>query len=171
MSQINLAEAVKLKSILKVRIHDLEDEMRRNAFTRIEKGETPKVPARTLAIIETELDNVRKDIRTLDKLMYRANIDHTIIFNDIEMPIVEAIELATQLRAKASFQKSLGESEKEELQYGFGDAATIYQVALFDPEQYRLNALQTEKEAHKLSNLINAKNYSIHLQFDDSKYF
>ncbi|CAM3177098.1 hypothetical protein FITA111629_08000 [Filibacter tadaridae] len=38
MANISLAEAVKLKSILKKRIHELEDEMRKVAFTTIEKG-------------------------------------------------------------------------------------------------------------------------------------
>ena len=48
---------------------------------------------------------------------------------------------------------------------------SVYRVALFDPEDYRVKSLQAEKDAHKLSNSINAKNYSIVLEFDDTKYF
>jgi len=171
MSKITLAEAVKLKSILKTRIHELEEEMRRVAFTTVEKGIVPKKIVRSLEVVETELDEVRYDSRVLDRLMYRANIDHEIEFQGQQLAIVEAIELATQLRAKARFQKELSTSEKEEIQYGYSESTTIYKVALFDPEAYRLRSLQTEKDAHKLSNLINAKNYSIVLNFDDSKYF
>ena len=76
MSNITLAEAVKLKSILTKRIHELEDEMRRVAFTTVEKGSTPDIGPRTLKVVETELDEVRLDSRVLDRLMYRANIDN-----------------------------------------------------------------------------------------------
>ena len=48
MANITLAEAVKLKSILTKRIHELEDEMRRVAFTTVEKGNSPEKGPRTL---------------------------------------------------------------------------------------------------------------------------
>jgi hypothetical protein len=44
-------------------------------------------------------------------------------------------------------------------------------VATFDPEEYRLRGLEVEKKANRLSNLINAKNYQIELEFDGDKYF
>ena len=47
MANITLAEAVKLKSILTKRIHEL-DEMRRIAFTTVEKGNWPEKGPRTL---------------------------------------------------------------------------------------------------------------------------
>lgn len=171
MGKITLAEAVKLKSILRTRIHELEDEMRRVAFVTIEKGMTPEKGTRTLEIVEKELNGVRHDSRILDRLMYRANIDNEIEFQGKQLALVEAIELATQLRAKARFCKELSTSEKEVIQYGYGESTPVYQVALFDPEEYRLKALQAEKDAHKLSNSINAKNYTITLDFDDSNYF
>ncbi|MCJ7840467.1 DIP1984 family protein [Lederbergia sp. NSJ-179] len=171
MAKINLAEAVKLKSILTKRIHELEEEIRRVAFVTIEKGEEIGPISRSLFDVEKELDEIRADTRLLDKLMYRANIDHTIPYQEKELTLVEAIELATQLRAKARMYKELGSAQKEEIQYGYADNTTVYQVALFEPEEYRIQALQLEKQAHKLSNLINAKNYSITLEFDDDKYF
>lgn len=171
MNKITLAEAVKLKSVLTKRILELEEEIRRVAFTTVEKGETPETGPRTLSSVEAELETVRYDARTLGHLMYRANVDHTIEFNEATLSIVEAIELATQLRAKARLYKDLSTSSKEEIQYGYAEATTVYRVALFDPEDYRLKSLQAEKEAHKLSNLINAKNYSIHLDFNDENYF
>lgn len=171
MGKITLAEAVKLKSILTKMIHELEDEIQRIAYTTVEKGETPVEFPRTVQAVDKELDNVRKDARLLDKLMYRANIDHTLTFKNETLTIVEAIELATQLRAKARLYKELGSAKKEEIQYGISEHTTIYQIALFEPEDYRLKAIQIEKEAHKLSNLINAKNYAIELEFDDEKYF
>ena len=171
MAKITLAEAVKLKSVLRKRISELQDEMRRVAFVTVEKGTTPVKGSRTLELVEAELDEVRNDSRILDRLMYRANVDNDIEFQNEQFAIVEAIELATQLRAKALFYKELSTSEKEEIRYGYAENTTVYQIALFDPEEYRLKSLRAEKEAHRLSNLINAKNYSIILDFDDSKYF
>lgn len=171
MGNITLAEAVKLKSILKKKIHELELEMRRVAFTTVEKGNTAQAGPRDLQTVEAELEKIRTDSRVLDRLMYRANIDHTIEFQGQQLAIVEAIELATQLRAKANFYKELASSQKEEIQFGYSENTTIYRVALFDPEEYRLKALQAEKDAHQLSNRINAKNYSIELEFDDADYF
>lgn len=171
MGNISLAEAVKLKSILTKRVHELEDEMRRVAFTTVEKGSTPEKKQRTLEIVDLELEEVRLDNRVLDRLMYRANIDNEIEFEGQQLAIVEAIELATQLRAKARFYKELSTAEKEEIQYGYSENTMMYRIALFNPEEYRVKALQAEKDAHRLSNLINAKNYSIILAFDDDKYF
>lgn len=95
MKQISLAEAVKLKSILNRRIHELEAEIHRVAFTTIEKGEEPIVGPRTIELVEKKLDDVRLDGRQLDKLVYQANISHTLTFEKETLTIVEAIELAT----------------------------------------------------------------------------
>lgn len=166
---ISLAEAVKLKSILNVKYNDLFQERRRVAFVTVEKGETAVVKGRSIAQVEAELDTVRKDIRTLDRLVYEANLNNTINFLGEQLTLVEAIEYAKQIRYETEEIKDLSYSEKEELQMGYGDLA-IVRVAMFDPESYRLKADEYERLAHKLSNLINAKNYQVQINFDDSKY-
>ncbi|MFC5540975.1 MAG: hypothetical protein C0P75_012655 [Bacilli bacterium] len=171
MKTIPLAEGIKLKSILTRKIQELVYEIHNNAHVVVEKGETPKQSGRTVSEIEAELAQVRKDVRTLDKLIYRANIDHTIEFKGETMPIVEAIELAKQLRAEASLYKDLGNSEKEKIYTTTGEGKVLYEVAMYDPREYREKAIQLEKDAHRLSNLINAKNYEVRIEFDDSKYF
>ncbi len=170
MSKISLAEAVKLKSVLYKRIHELEEEMDRVAFVTIEKGEKIPVISRSIAIIEQDIEEVRKDFRLLDKLIYQANVEHEIAFHNESVTIVEAIELATQLRAKARKCKEYGMALKEEVNY-YGEGVSIVRVATFDPENYRLKGLEAEREANRLSNAINAKNYSIELDFDSEKYF
>lgn len=171
MAKISLAEAVKLKSILNKRIQELEGEMDRVAFAEIEKGAKPPKLPRTLLEVEKDMEAVRKDMRTLDKLVYAANIENTVAFNDEELPIVEAIELATQLRAKARKYKEYGAAQKETYPYSYGENITIVRVALFEPEEYRTKGLEADRQANRLSNLINAKNYSIELDFDAEKYF
>ncbi len=169
---IYLAEAVKLKSILRNKIHELEEEIDRVAFATVLKSEPNPSQKRTLQDVENELSRVRKDSRKLDALIYRANIDHTLEFNNEQLPIVEAIELATQLRAQLAKLKELATAEKEELLYGYGnESQPFYRRALFDPEDYRMKAIELEKQTHQLSNAINAKNYQIQLDFDDSFYF
>lgn len=167
---INLAEAVKLKSIMTKKIQELTSSIHQVSHTIIEKGEQPVKSEYTLEMIEAELKEIRKDSRKLDALIYRANIDNTISFKDEVMPIVEAIELAIQLRAEAAICKQLGMSEKETYYHSAGETL-LYNVALFEPAHYRNRSNELEKDAHRLSNLINAKNYQIEIEFDDSKYF
>lgn len=167
---ISLAEAVKLKSILNKKTQELSHEIDRISHTIVEKGEQPKMPERTLQQVEVELATVRKDARTLDRLIYRANIDNHVSFNGEELPLVEAIELATQLRAEAQQAKELGMSEKETYMHSAGEI-TLYRIALYDPAIYRTRANELEKQAHRLSNAINAKNYQVEIEFDDSAYF
>lgn len=169
MPKISLAEAVKLKSVLSKRIHELEDEMDRVAFVEIEKGDQVPKQVRTLSNVEQDIEEVRK-FRLLDKLMYQANSKHQIEFNDETLTIVEAIELATQLRAKSKKYKEFGAASKEE-PYLFGENANLMRIATFEPEDYRLKGIETERQANRLSNLINAKNYSVELDFDSEKYF
>lgn len=168
---ITLAEGVKLKSILAKQIRELESEAQRVAFVTVEKGAPRPHISRTLENVETEIEQVRKDQRRLDFLIYEANTTHTVEFKGEQLAIVEAIELAIQLRAKSSFYRSFALADKEELQYGFAESTAIYRVALFDPEEYRVKAQQTEKEAHQLSNRVNMENYRIVLDFDGSNYF
>ncbi|MBY0146967.1 DIP1984 family protein [Neobacillus niacini] len=171
MSKISLAEAVKLKSVLSKRIHELEEEMDRVAFVEIEKGSKLPKQIRTLSDVEHEMEEIRNDFRLLDKLMYQANYENKIVFNNEPLTIVEAIELATQLRAKARKYKEYGASQKEEYLPSYGEMISLVKVAAFDPEAYRLKGIEVERQANRLSNLINAKNYSIELEFDSEKYF
>ncbi|MFJ7649376.1 hypothetical protein ACIQ1H_17690 [Lysinibacillus sp. NPDC097279] len=168
---INLAEAVKLKSILTKKVQELISELHRSAFVTVEKGQAPKTSNRPMTVVESELAQVRLDIRILDRLVYEANIKNTVDFKGEKLALVEAIELASQLRAEAELCKHFGTHEKESVRMGYGESTMLYDIAMYEPDAYRERSLQLEKEAHKLSNLINAKNYSVEIQFDDSRYF
>lgn len=48
---------------------------------------------------------------------------------------------------------------------------SLVKVAAFDQEAYRVKGIELERQANRLSNLINAKNYVIELDFDSEKYF
>ncbi|MFJ7185981.1 hypothetical protein [Lysinibacillus xylanilyticus] len=168
---INLAEAVKLKSILAKKVQELVSELHRSAFVTVEKGQAPKTSNRSMTVIESELAQVRLDVRTLDRLVYEANIINTVDFKGEKLALVEAIELATQLRADVELCKQFSMHEKESVRMGYGETTMLYEIAMYEPDDYRERAIKLEKDAHKLSNLINAKNYSVEINFDDSRYF
>lgn len=167
---ISLAEAVKLKSILFKKQQQLVNERDRVAFLTVEKGQPAIREGRNLQQVEQELTVVRKDIRTLDRLVYEANIRNTVSFLEESLTLVEAIELAKQLRTEAEEALHFSTNEKEAMEYGYGESVQMVRVALFDPEIYRQRAEMLERQAHKLSNLINAKNYQVQLDFDDANY-
>ncbi|PJO41051.1 hypothetical protein [Lysinibacillus xylanilyticus] len=168
---INLAEAVKLKSILAKKVQELVSELHRSAFVTVEKGQAPKTSNRAMKVIEAELAQIRLDVRTLDRLVYEANIINTVDFKGEKLALVEAIELATQLRADVELCKQFSMHEKESVRMGYGETTMLYEIAMYEPDDYRERAIILEKDAHKLSNLINAKNYSVEINFDDSRYF
>lgn len=168
---INLAEAVKLKSVLAKKVQELINELHNSAFVTVEKGQTPKTSNRAMPIIEAELAQIRLDTRTLDRLVYEANILNKVAFKGEQLALVEAIELAIQLRAETELCKQFSMHEKETVRMGYGDNSMLYEIAMYEPAEYRERAATLEKDAHKLSNLINAKNYSIEINFDDSRYF
>lgn len=168
MNKITQAEAVKLKSVLAKRIHELEEEMDRVAFVQVEAGKKMPTQKRTIQDVEKDTEAVRADYRLLDTLMYRANIDHTITFENKYLPIVEAIELATQLRAKARKFKEFAAAEQESYLYSY-ESIQLMKLATFDPEEYRIKSIECERQANRLSNLINSKNYQIELEFEAYK--
>lgn len=165
-----LADAVKLKSILRKQLEQLVEEVDRIAFVDLEKGEAiPTGQDRTLLDVESAMDEVRRDMRTLDRLVYAANLSTMIETTEGEMPLVEAIEWATQLRAKATQFQELAARSKREFQYGF-EGTTVIRHALYDPDAYRIKAQEIERSAHRISNAINAANYRTEIDFDGTRY-
>lgn len=165
-----LADAVKLKSILRKQLEQLVEEVDRIAFVDLEKGEAlPTGQDRTLLDVESAMDEVRRDMRTLDRLVYAANLSTMIETTEGEMPLVEAIEWATQLRAKATQFQELAARPKREFQYGF-EGTTVIRHALYDPDAYRIKAQEIERSAHRVSNAINAANYRTEIDFDGTRY-
>ncbi|WP_026830433.1 MULTISPECIES: hypothetical protein [Exiguobacterium] len=165
-----LADAVKLKSILRKQLEQLVEEVDRIAFIDLEKGEAlPTGQERTLLDVESAMDEVRRDMRILDRLVYAANLSTIIETTEGEVPLVEAIELATQLRAKATQFQELAARPKREFQYGF-EGTTVIRHALYDPDAYRIKAQEIERAAHRISNAINAANYRTEIDFDGTRY-
>lgn len=125
---ISLAEAVKLKSILNKKQEQLGEERQRLAFITDEKGHAAVREGRTMQIAEQELEAVRVDIRTLDRLVYEANIKNTVQFEQQDFTLVEAIEYAKQLRIEAMVVAQLAQHEKERMEFGYGEGVTMVRL-------------------------------------------
>ncbi len=167
---ITLAEAIKLKSILRQKEQSIIYRMQDVAFDTVVNGETLSSTSVTLEQLEQQLERIQRDARTIDRLMYEANSTETITFDNETIPLVEAIEWAKQIRTNLQWMQQFAQSEKESL-IGVNEAGTTLHRAKFDPETYEQKVEHLERQAHKLSNLINAKNYTVTLPFDDTLYF
>ncbi|WP_127592283.1 hypothetical protein [Paenibacillus lautus] len=173
MSQITMAEALAVRAAINRLMNQLMSERLNNSSTIIEKGETAEYPARSVDAITEEIEAAAADYRKLDLLMAISNTTQTISWNGSDMTIMEAIELAKQIRSDIGQLAHLGSRKKLERQSsrGSGDGAvTLFNVALYDPEVYQAQARKKEREVTKLSSLIEHANHTSMVTFDASKY-
>ncbi|MGG3279461.1 hypothetical protein [Paenibacillus solani] len=173
MNQITMAEALAVRAAINRLMNQLISERMNNSSTIIEKGETAEYPSRSVDVITEELEAVAADYRKLDLLMAISNTTQTIPWNGTDITIMEAIEMAKQIRSDIGQLAHLGARKKLERQSsrGSGDGAvTLFNVALYDPEAYQMQARKKEREVTKLSALIEHANHSAMITFDASKY-
>lgn len=76
--KISLLEALPLRNTISRRIQDLLTERDSVAFVQFEKGEEYEKPERTVDEVTAELNEVRRDFRKLDVLVYQANLEAKI---------------------------------------------------------------------------------------------
>lgn len=163
--KISLLEALPLRNTISRRIQDLLSERDTVAFVQYEKGEEYEKPDRTVDEVTEELNEVRRDFRKLDVLVYQANLEAKITWDDEEISIAEAIELAKQLRGEAGRLKSYAKSKKQERNHNYGSDTIIYEKAMFDPAEMQKRVLKLEKMANRLSLNIEKANHTHSIEF------
>ena len=170
--KITLAEALPLRAAIMRRISELVEE--RNAVSTITfvPGEVENIehPVRKVDEITGEIEEARADFRKLDVLMARANVTETLEWEGKSYTIIEAIELAKQMRSEVAELKRLAGRKKEEIQRGFGGSTTITRT-LYEPEEMRKKAIELEKRANRLSQLIDKKNYQVEIDFPEAEKY
>lgn len=169
--KISLLEALPLRNTISRRIQDLLMERDSVAFVEFEKGEEYEKPERTVEEVTTELNEVRKDFRKLDVLVYKANLEAKITWDDEEICIAEAIELAKQLRGEAGRLKFFANSKKQERQQSYASDLPIYQKALFDPAEMQRRVIKLEKLANRLSLNIEKANHMHTIEFEAAEKY
>lgn len=162
--QISLAQAVSLRSMLNRRMQELVNEREQVAVVSVPKGEKYEKPTRTVEQVTEELDEVRRHYRQLDLAMARANLTHTVQWDGQALPIMEAIELAKQLRAEMQELKRLALRNRQEYSSNWGEAIMV-KYTMYDPDVYKERAKKLERKTNRLSHLIEAANHQAMLDF------
>lgn len=162
---ISLLEALPLRNSINRRIQELLQERDRVAYVEFEKDEKYELPERTFDNVTTELNKTREDYRQLDVLVTKANIDAKVKWDEKEISITEAIELAKQLRGEANKLKAYGMVKKQERKQSYGETKTIYRKALFEPSKMQEQGLKLERLANRLSLAIEKANHLHTIEF------
>lgn len=168
--RISLAQAVALRSVLSKQIEDLIDERRSIAVVTVPKGEKYEKPSRNIEQVTAELEEVYDAYRQLDLKMAEANLNHTIEWDNQPLTIMEAIELAKQMRNELSELKSFAARQKQEYSSSWRDHVMVT-FALYDPDQYKEKAKKLERKVNRLSYLIEAANHQVFFEFPPAKEY
>ncbi len=164
---MNLADALTLKQLLHEQIDTLTEEIEHVAFISLQANESiPTIQSRSLQDIEMELEHIRLDLRQLDRLIQEANVQAVVETHDGPLPLVEAIELAVQLRVQARLYEKLSLRPKKDYVHG----VAVIKHALYDPELYRLKARDIKKRAIRIESAIQTVRYQTDIEFDASRY-
>lgn len=159
MSTIKMAEAVKLQDTLDKKINELIRERNQNATQEIDKGEQADTPARSVDVISDELTTVRGHLRELKDTMRKSNITKGVVWNGDNVSLIYALDLVKDIRTEASEATALGNRKKNERKNaGFGQTAATFQIALYEPTEYRERGQKLLRLADKLSMLIQEAN-------------
>jgi len=173
---ITLAEAIPLRKMLERRIHELFSERWDKSYVVIEKGECYEPYSRTMDQVSVEIYELQRDYRFLGRVVSEANLSEKMAWNGEELTMLEAIELAKQMRTDLNQLKTFASRKKMERvaergRRGSGaEASSLLTVALFDPEEYRQKALKLERQVNRLSAMIEHQNHLVSIPFDASKY-
>jgi hypothetical protein len=168
--KISLAQAVALRNILARRIQELLTERSQVAVVTVPMGEKFELPLRTIEEVTEELNEVRAHYRQLDVAMAFANISHTISWDGEEITIMEAIELAKQLRGELNELKRFASRKKQEYRSEYGEVVMV-EHALYDPNEYKEEAKKLEKRVNRLSYLIEAENHKVTFDFPPASIY
>lgn len=171
MAKLSLAALVPLRSDIASRVTELDNEREQNAFCEYLKGEKAEKPTRSFALITEELEEAREDFRAIDELIHSANLTNKIKWNNQEISIFTAMQIAKHMRKEASSLKSYGSRKKEEIRsYYNGGEKTIIR-AMYDIEKARENGLKLERKVKRLSQLIEDECHNIFLEFPQAEKY
>ncbi|MBP1917016.1 hypothetical protein J2Z23_004001 [Lederbergia galactosidilyticus] len=131
--KLTLAELLPLKVTISKLLHEKIEERASVAYVKYAKGDEEIIPDQTFAQLTAEIKEIREDYRKIDFLLAKANTDHLIEWEDGKLSIVEAIELAKQLRAEVNTLKDFGRSKPIERITRYHLEEATYRKALFDP--------------------------------------
>lgn len=170
MTKVYLFEALPLKNAISRKLHELVREREDIAFVTAQKGEEYEKPERTFEEVTEELNDVRDDYRKISLKIAAANSGSTVeTSTGTVYTIVEALELAKQLRAEADILKRYGRAKRTERVNNYTSNSEVeYKYAQFDPKTLKAQGEELEKFANSLSNAIERANHTNYISFGNA---
>ncbi len=169
--RLSLAELLPLKVTMSKLIQDKIHERDSVAYVEFGKGDDEVLPDKTFDQLTHELAEIRDDYRKIDFLIAKANIDHMVEWEDEELSIASAIELAKQFRGEVSLLKRYSRSKPMERVETYHMQETVYRKALFEPSELKARAEKFEKKANRLSMAIEKQNHKVDVEFKEAEKY
>jgi hypothetical protein len=161
--QVTLAQAISAINAVKKQVYRYNEELQKVAYETVGKGEEAPAPERPFVDVFVDLQHSQNDLVDLKTIIRTVNINETIAWDGVDLPIAKAIELAKILRDQAQTLAGYGKAKKKESVRSYVSTEASFRIALFDPKFVAETAEQYERKANRLSSLIEARNHSINL--------
>ncbi|WP_100217791.1 hypothetical protein [Sulfobacillus thermosulfidooxidans] len=174
MMGLTLADAVPLRAVIQQRIKDDVVARNRIAVATVAKGETPEAPAVTVDTYTARIAEARQDFRTLDRLMAEANLRTTLEWDGQTLSLLEAIQLAKDLRQAIVEYKALGAHPRVTRAKTGGflrEATELLEVAQYDPVWYQQEAERLMRRVVRLSRVIDRINETVAIDFPAARKY
>ncbi|AII28103.1 hypothetical protein LD13_gp246 [Bacillus phage Bobb] len=169
MTKVYLFEALPLKKAISRKLHELVHERDNIAYVTARKDEEYEKPERTFEEVTEELNDVRDDYRKVSLKIAAANSGAIVeTSTGTVYTLVEALELAKQMRAEAALLKRFGQSKKTERLPSYNSSEVEYKYAQFDPKSLKAKGEELEKFANSLSNAIERANHTHYISFGNA---
>lgn len=161
--QVTLAQAIAAVSMITKQVSRYEAELSRVSYETVGKGEIAEIPERGFDEVFSDLFLAQSDLVDLKIIIRQINVSEIIDWDGTSISLAKAIEVAKIIRDQARTLLPLGRSRKKEQTRSYGSSEVGYKIANFDPLEVAARATQYEKDANRLSSLIEARNHTITL--------
>ena len=161
--QVTLAQAIAAVNMIVKQVSRYNEELSRVAYETVGKGEIAEAPERSFEEVFTDLLIAQSDLVDLKVIIREINISEILDWDGTTVSLAKAIELAKIIRDQSRLLLPLGRSKKKEIARSYGSNDISYRIANFDPAEVASMSTRYEKDANRLSSLIEARNHTITL--------
>lgn len=161
--QVTLAQAIAAVNMIAKQVSRYNEELSRVAYETVGKGEIAEAPERSFEEVFSDLFVAQSDLVDLKVIIRQINVAETVDWEGTDLSLAKAIEVAKLIRDQSRTLLPLGRSKKKEVARTYGSNETSYRIANFNPTAVAAMSTQYEKDANRLSSLIEARNHTITL--------
>jgi hypothetical protein len=161
--QVTLAQAIAAINMVTKQVSRYNDELSKVAYETISKGEFAEQPDRGFDEVFSDLVSAQLDLINLKVIIRQVNVAETIDWNGEDVSLAKAIELAKTIREQSRTLFPFGRVKKKEPTRSYGSTEVSYRIANFNPAGVAEVSSRYEKDANRLSSLIEARNHGITL--------